>query len=99
MGGFYREVLKLCKRIPRGKVTTYKAIAEALGSKAYRAVGTALRKNPDVPRVPCHRVVKIDGSVGNYAGSKDNRKKIELLRKEGVEVRDGKINKRYFYYF
>ena len=96
---FYSEVLNLCKRIPRGKVCTYKAIAEALGCKAYRAVGAALRKNDKPVVIPCHRVVKSDGSVGNYAGSKDNSRKIELLRKEGVKVVDGKVDKRYWVYF
>lgn len=95
----HQQVLTLCKKIPKGKVCTYKAIADALGSKAYRVVGTALRKNPDAPRVPCHRVVRSDGSVGNYAGSEDNSKKIQLLRKEGVKVVKGKVTKIYFHYF
>ena len=84
---FSEKVYSLLKRIPRGKVTTYKAIAEALGTKAYRAVGNALNKNPDSPIVPCHRVVCSDGSVGGY--SEGVKKKIKLLKKEGVVVKNG----------
>jgi len=65
---FNQRVWNLCKRIPKGKVTTYKLISEKLGTKAYRAVGNALRKNPYAPEVPCHRVVNSDGSVGGYKG-------------------------------
>lgn len=64
---------------------TYGEVARAAGSpRAARAVGSALRKNPDLARVPCHRVVRFDGGVGGYAGGV--RAKIKLLRSEGVEV-------------
>ncbi len=80
--------------IPRGKVTTYGLLARKLNTKAYRAVGNACRRNPYAPRVPCHRVVKSDGTVGGFGGKtsgKSVEKKIQLLRKEGVEVERGKI--------
>jgi len=80
--------------IPRGKVTTYRLIAKQLETKAYRAVGNACRNNPYAPRVPCHRVVKSDGAIGGFGGKtsgKTVQKKVELLRKEGVRVKDGKI--------
>lgn len=80
--------------IPRGKVTTYRLIAKKLKTNAYRAVGNACRNNPYAPKVPCHRVVKSDGTVGGFAGKtsgKTVKKKIELLRREGVKVRDGRI--------
>jgi len=81
-------------RIPRGKVTTYGQIAKKLHTKAYRAVGNACRQNPYAPKVPCHRVVKSDGTIGGFAGKtkgKTVENKINLLRKERVKVRDGKI--------
>jgi methylated-DNA-[protein]-cysteine S-methyltransferase len=80
--------------IPRGRVTTYRLIAKKLETKAYRAVGNACRNNPYAPRVPCHRVVKSDGTIGGFAGKTSGRtvqNKVELLRKEGVQVKDGKI--------
>ncbi len=90
MRQFQRRVLSAVSRIPRGRVTTYTAIARSIGARrAVRAVGTAVGKNPDAPRVPCHRVVRSDGHVGEYAFGTD--KKIRLLRSEGVEVQNGKI--------
>ena len=88
---FNQEIYKLLKRVPKGKVTTYKVLAEALGTKAYRAVGQAMRCNPHAPIVPCHRVVKSDGSIGGFSGnlnpdSREVKRKINMLRKEGVKV-------------
>jgi len=82
------------ERIPRGRVTTYALIARRLHTRAYRAVGNACRKNPYAPRVPCHRVVRSDGSVGGFGGKisgKTVAKKIQMLKKEHVEIRRGKI--------
>ena len=88
---FEEKVWKKCKEIPKGKVSTYKEIAKALGVRAYRAVGNALRRNPFSPSVPCHRVVCSDGSLGGYKGKMNSKKKIELLRKEGIIIEKGKI--------
>ncbi len=91
---FDERVWKLMKRIPKGKVTTYGLIAKKLNTKAYRAVGNACRKNPYAPRVPCHRVVRSDGSVGGFGGETSGKtveKKIRLLRKENVQVKNGRI--------
>ena len=91
---FDEKVWELMKKIPRGKVTTYKIIAENIGSKAYRAVGNACRRNPNAPTIPCHRVVSSDGGIGGFGGeiSGDNiQKKIQLLKKECVEVKNDKI--------
>lgn len=87
---FADKVYKLTKKIPKGKVTTYKIIAYKLGTKAYRAVGNALNKNPYAPKVPCHRVIKSDGSVGGFA--KGTNAKIKLLKKEGVKIKKGRIS-------
>jgi len=65
---FADEVYKVLKDVPMGKVTTYKALGEKLGTKAYRAVGQALKNNPYAPEAPCHRVVRSDGSIGGFMG-------------------------------
>jgi methylated-DNA-[protein]-cysteine S-methyltransferase len=91
---FAQKVYQLTKKIPRGKVTTYKAIAQALNTKAYQAVGQALRRNPFAPQVPCHRVIKSDGAIGGFNGQTKGRKitqKIKMLEKEGIEFKGKKI--------
>ena len=83
----------LVKKVPRGKVTTYGAIARALGTSA-RAVGQAMRHNPYAPKVPCHRVVAGNRSIGGFMGKtsgKEIQKKIALLRKEGVQFTDSRV--------
>ncbi len=79
----------LLKLIPEGKVTTYQEMARALNTRAWRAVGSAMAKNKNLIVVPCHRVVRSDGSVGQYALGSD--KKAELLLCEGVEVLNGRV--------
>lgn len=75
-----------------GKVTTYKELAKAIGHPgAFRAVGTALRKNPFAPTVPCHRVVASNLSLGGFQGSKDPngpnlKRKVRMLKEEGVHI-------------
>ena len=80
--------------MPKGRVTTYKALAQAMDTKAYQAIGQVMRINPFAPRVPCHRVVASDGSIGGFMGERTGekvQKKIKILRKEGVKVKDGKV--------
>lgn len=86
---FSERCYELLVTVPKGKVTTYRELAEALGTKGYRAVGQAMNRNPNAPRVPCHRVVCTDGSLGGYAGGLP--KKVKLLASEGVTVRDGRV--------
>jgi len=94
---FSEKVFKAVKRIPKGSVSTYSEIARLIGSpNASRAVGNALNKNPTQIIVPCHRVVRSDGSVGGFA--KGSKKKIELLRKEGVIVNKNRIYLKQFVY-
>lgn len=88
---FSARVYDRLSKIPKGKVTTYKSIAESLGTKAYRAVGNACKTNPFAPKIPCHRVVASDGSLGGYQGKLNNPKKRNLLKKEGVRVRNNRI--------
>jgi methylated-DNA-[protein]-cysteine S-methyltransferase len=95
---FNTRVWEVCKRIPKGKVSTYKEIAKVLNTKAYRAVGNALNKNPYAPIVPCHRVINSDGKMGGFA--KGAAAKILLLEKEGIEIKDGKVDlKRFLFSF
>ncbi len=78
---FRDEVLRIVRAIPRGSVLTYKAVAERAGSpKAFRAVGAVMKANYD-PSVPCHRVIRSDGTAGEY--NRGAEKKVELLRSEG----------------
>ena len=88
---FQEKVYKICKKVPKGKVTTYKKIAEKLRTKAYRAIGTALAKNPYAPKVPCHRVVNSNGNIGAYSGKDGRKSKVKMLRKEGIEIKNDKI--------
>jgi len=89
---FQDKCYKLLALVPKGKVTTYKSIAKALNSKAYRSVGSAMKQNSTPVLVPCHRVVLSNGSVGGYSGKEGVKGKIQLLRSEGVEIKNGKIN-------
>jgi len=91
---FEERVWKLMEKIPKGKVTTYGLLAKKLNTKAYRAVGNACRRNPYAPRVPCHRVVRFDGTVGGFGGKTSGKivqRKIQLLRREKIEVKNGRI--------
>ncbi len=86
---FDESVWLLLCRIPKGKITTYKHIAIALGKpNASRAVGNACNRNPNAPHVPCHRVVRSDGSIGGYA--KGVKRKVALLKAEGVRIKNNK---------
>ncbi len=86
---FEREVLLQTIKIPFGEVRTYKYIAGKLGTRAYRAVGTALGKNPFPIIIPCHRVVKSNMSIGEYGGGSEMKK--EILKNEGVRIKGDKI--------
>jgi len=89
-----RMVYALLATVPPGRVTTYGALARAAGvPKAARLIGAVMRGNPNAPKIPCHRVVKSDGSIGGYSGSAEEniRKKVRMLESEGVQVKDGKV--------
>ncbi len=94
MESFNIRIYDLLMKVPRGKVTTYKALANALNTKAYRAVGQAMKNNPYAPEVPCHRVVSSDGTIGGFSGTKSGEpiaRKIALLKNEGIEFEGNKI--------
>ena len=83
MTSFAATVYEVVRQIPKGETLTYKQVAEAAGRPgAYRAVGNILNKNQD-PDVPCHRVIKSDGSVGGYNGLQGEKER--LLKQEQYE--------------
>lgn len=83
-GNFSRKVLEETRKIPWGKLVSYRELAKAAGSpKAARAVGNCMSKNPVPIIVPCHRVVKSDGSLGGFTGGLDIKKK--LLKLENIK--------------
>ena len=97
MHDFNKEVCDISKKIPKGKISTYKIIANKLNSKAYRAVGRILNKN-NSKLVPCHRIINSNGNLGGF--NKGIKNKIKLLKREGVEIKNNKIDlKRYLYKF
>ena len=82
---FQLKVWNYLKKIPRGKVKTYSEVAKAIGKPlAVRAVANAIGKNPLAPQIPCHRVIRSDGSLGGYSGKGGIKTKRLLLKKEGV---------------
>ncbi|HLG24053.1 MAG TPA: MGMT family protein [Candidatus Nanoarchaeia archaeon] len=106
INSFNEKIYSLLRKVPKGKVTTYKILANRLGTRAYRAVGSAMRCNPYAPAVPCHRVVSSGGKIGGFMGTTNTKsdaikKKIMMLKKEGVKVKNNKIvnfEKTVFYF-
>jgi len=79
----WRYVMK----IPKGTVKTYSQVAKGIGEPlAVRAVANAIGKNPFAPKIPCHRVIRSDGSLGGYSGKGGIKKKELLLKREGVTL-------------
>ena len=84
---FQLKVWAYLKKIPRGTVETYSTVAKNLGKPlAVRAVANAIGKNPYAPKIPCHRVIRSDGSLGGYSGKGGLKTKRFLLKKEGIKV-------------
>ncbi|MGA2525363.1 MAG: MGMT family protein [Smithellaceae bacterium] len=94
---FSAKVLKQACKIQRGKVATYSGLAGKIGvTGAARAVGTALANNPFPLIMPCHRVVRADGSLGGFGGGLAMKR--ELLRKEGISLdRKRRVPAKYFW--
>jgi len=101
LSGYQQAILRLLAEVPKRKVTTYGDLAKELARRnpkwsplASRAVGTTMRNNPCGPQIPCHRVIKSDGTVGNFRGGAEGavKEKTRMLRDEGVTVSSGKIS-------
>ena len=85
-------VFAALKKIPRGRIVTYKILAHAIGRpRAARAVANAVGRNKQAPRVPCHRVIRSDGQIGGYSGCGGATAKMRLLKNEGVAVRRSRV--------
>lgn len=83
---FKGKVIQIVKKIPKGKTMSYKEVAGRAGHPgAARAVGAIMRVNND-KSVPCHRVIRSDGTLGGYNGLQGTKSKLSLLRKEGVKI-------------
>ena len=84
---FQLKVWSYLSKIPRGRVKTYSQVAKAIGKPlAVRAVANAIGKNPYAPKIPCHRVIRSDGSLGGYSGKGGVKTKRFLLQKEGITL-------------
>ena len=92
---FQQSVYDALMLIPKGKISTYKLLAEHLQCKSCQAIGQALRRNPYAPQVPCHRIIKSDLTIGGYSGATDGEllaKKLKYLEEEGIHFdREGKL--------
>ena len=94
MTEFTDKVYKLLKQVPSGKVTTYKELANALNSSAYRAIGQIMKNNPDAPNTPCHRCVSSKGTIGGFNGQNfgpDIIRKKKMLESEGINFKGSSI--------
>lgn len=91
VGEFQEKILLEVMKIPPGEVKSYKQVADAINSKGYRAVGTAIGKNPLPLIIPCHRVIRSDYKVGGFYGGTEMKK--EILENEGICIVNGKIKK------
>lgn len=94
MSDLTQRVYSLLRQVPKGKVTTYKELGRAAGTKSYRAIGQILRRNPDAPNTPCHRVVASNGTTGGFMGETQGAKimqKKRLLKSEGIKFNDNRI--------
>jgi len=84
------RVLALLHRVPKGRVTTYKALARAIGNENLaRVIGRILSQNKEVDKYPCYKVVRSDGRIGGY--SLGVREKIRRLKREGIGVKNNRI--------
>ena len=84
---FQLKVWAYLRKIPHGSVRTYSQVAKAIRKPlAIRAVANAIGKNPYSPKIPCHRVIRSDGSLGGYSGKGGVKTKRFLLKKEGIKL-------------
>ena len=84
---FQLKVWNYLKKIPLGSVKTYSQVAKGIGKPlAVRAVANAIGKNPLAPKIPCHRVIRSDGSLGGYSGKGGIKTKKLLLKREGIKL-------------
>ena len=91
--GFTKRIYEAVKRIPKGKVATYKQVAAMAGNpNMCRVVGNALHKNPDFDNIPCYRVVNYRGELAEKYAFGGAVAQKELLELDGIEVINGKVD-------
>ena len=84
---FQLKVWSYLKKIPRGSIKTYSQVTRGIGKPhAVRAVANAIGRNPYAPKIPCHRVIRSDGSLGGYSGKGGIKTKKLLLKREGITL-------------
>jgi len=89
MTSFQKKIYEIVKKIPKGKILTYKKVSELAGfPRAWRAVGNVLSKNRNL-KIPCHRVIKSNGKIGGF--NLGIKKKIALLMREGVKIENKRV--------
>ncbi|MEK7542102.1 MAG: MGMT family protein [Patescibacteria group bacterium] len=93
----HRAIL-LLKKIPKGRVVTYKEMARVCGTSP-RAIGRIMASNPDPKHYPCYKVVAADGTLCGYSGKGGLRMKQKLLKKEGVHFEKRKVAQECFFQF
>jgi len=84
---FEASVYEVLCKVPHGRLVTYKMLGDAIGCESSQAIGNALRRNPNAPEVPCHRVITALLKIGGYMGEVDGERverKLKLLESEGV---------------
>lgn len=85
---FQRKVYLALLDVPRGETISYRELGMRIGCGSAQAIGQALKRNPFAPEVPCHRVIRSDGSIGGFYGQREG----EMIEKKKAMLRDEKIN-------
>ena len=84
------KVYEKLLEVPEGRITTYKELANAVGLKnGSRVIGNIMKKNPFPILIPCHRVIKSNGEIGDYTNGK--KTKFSILSKEGIKIKNGSV--------
>jgi methylated-DNA-[protein]-cysteine S-methyltransferase len=92
------RAIRLLKKIPRGKVVTYKELARVCNTSP-RAIGAIMAHNKHPERFPCYKVISSSGALGGYSGPGGIREKQKLLAGDGIRIKNGKADKKIFYTF
>lgn len=92
------KALLLLKKIPKGRVTTYKELARACKTSP-RTIGRIMAQNERLEEYPCYKVVACNGALTGYSGSGGLKAKAKLLAKDGIQVEKGRVPREYFYSF
>ncbi len=94
------KIFEITKEIPRGKVASYKQIALKVKDKNYsRLVGRIIATNKNWPEVPCHRIVYASGKIGNWSLKGGAKRKKDLLKSEGIVIKNNRVLKEFFINF